>query len=284
MLLYTIIARSSDGMVLVESTLAGVTGNHTQVTHQLLQKLTANPHLVPIGNRKTFSNNFSLNPSNVSNNFNSYGDVEMKSFWNGSGTEEIYDMEEEATISLFFHVKRSESVLFICLSDDTSSQEHRINFAFLQDVQKEFTQKYKPNKILKANAYGMEKGFNRTLATMMHHCNTNRNLGKDTKTTELHSEVESIKRVLGNNITLMIRRQDYILGLIDTTEDLLADAKIFQKKGRKLEKAVKRKKWLYVLILAAFGILTIYFMIAEVCGYDLSCAGGEQAEYGDDAW
>ncbi len=123
MLLYSIIARSSDGIVLVEATTAGVEGNHPQITNQLVQKLIANPSLIPLGVRKTFVNNVHEGLSRDDTSGNEDGDIEMKGFWNGWGAEEIY--YEQESLEHFFHVQRDESVYFICLSDDKDGQQHR---------------------------------------------------------------------------------------------------------------------------------------------------------------
>jgi hypothetical protein len=279
----------------VEATTAGVQGNHTQITSQLLQKLTSNANIIPMGNRKTFTNNNSRTEyyqrgNNNNNNHNDPsliskdgigGDVEMKSFWNNFETEEIYNVQENGgqlfgqnsnNIPHYFHVQRGEAVLYVALSDDSNLQDHRINFAFLLDVEKEFASRYTPNKVLKANAYGMEKGFSKILAKMMHHCNTNRNmLGKDTRTAKLNAQVESIKTVLGMNIDLLMRREEHMRDLVDQSDDLLVDAKVFSKRGKKLKRAVKRKAWIYKLIIAGFAVLTIYLMMVKLCGFDLSC-------------
>ena len=264
-------------MVLVEATTAGIQGNHAQITNQLIQKLTANPGLIPVGNRKTYSNNVNLQKINSQNN-NTFGDIEMKDFWNGFNTEEDYDVQ--GSMEHFFHVQRGESVLYICLSDDANGQQHRINFGFLLDAQKEFTLKYTPNKILKANAYGMEKAFSKPLSNMMHHCNTHRDAsGKDTRTAQLRTEVESIKKVLGLNIDLIMKREDHLEDLMDTTDDLLVDSKVFAKRGKNLKRAMKKKASMYKLILVLFGLLTIYLMIVKLCGFDLSCQAEESSSY-----
>ncbi len=276
MIIYTLVARSSDGMILVESTSPGLQGNHAQITNRLLQKLTANPHLVPVGNRKTYSSNVNILPRMIEMNGN-IGDVEMKSYWNGTGTEEIYE-NGEASMPHFFHVQRGEAVLYICLSDDASALNHRVNFGFLLDVQKEFTGKYTPNKILKANAYGMEKQFRKTLANMMHHCNTHRHShGRDASFNKLHSEIESIKKVVGSSYDLMIRNQETIHDLVEKSDDLLYDAEIFTKTGRKMKKAMKRKNFFYKAILIIFALLLVYLMMVKLCGFDLSCKADDSS-------
>jgi len=54
MIVYSIVARTVDGIVLAEATTLGLEGNHPQITRELIATLQGNPTLVPIGNRKTF--------------------------------------------------------------------------------------------------------------------------------------------------------------------------------------------------------------------------------------
>jgi len=280
MLLYSVIARSSDGAILVEATTAGVEGNHPQVTNQLVQKLISNPSLIATGNRKTFANSVDLNGNGNggSGKYNNSGDldgigggdIEMKGFWNGWGAEEIYDDSE--SMEYFFHVQRGESVYLICISDDIDGQQHRINYSFLLNVQKEFTLKYTPNKIIKLNAYGLEKQFKQTLNNMMHHCNTNRSsLGHDTKTSQLNTEVESIKNIMEMNIDIIMKNETSITAMINTTDDLLDESMVFKKRGNKLKRVMKRRTLMYKLILVGFGLLTIYLLFVQICGFDLTC-------------
>lgn len=284
MLVYALIARSSDGMILVESTAAGIRGNHVQITNQLLQKLTANPHLIHVGNRKTYSTEMGTDQA-YDTGHRTNEDVEMKTFWNGSGTEEVYNSDVEgSSMSHFFHVQRGEAVLYVCISDDAGFQDHQINFEFLLDIQKEFSQRYTPNKILKASAYGMERQFGKTLANIMHYCNTHRNTlgGNDKQAVKLNAQVESIRKVLNLNINLMIQRGDALENLIHQSEDLLEDAQIFRKSGKKLKRAVKKKALFYKLILVGFGLLLIYLMMVKLCGFDLSCEADNQQDNDDD--
>jgi len=272
MLLYSIIARSSDGIVLVEATTAGVEGNHPQITNQLVQKLIANPSLIPLGVRKTFVNNVHEGLSRHDTSGNEDGDIEMKGFWNGWGAEEIY--YEQESLEHFFHVQRDESVYFICISSDKDGQQHRRNYCFLNDIQKKFNIKYTPKKIVKLNAYGLEKQFKTTINSIMHDYNTTGRtpLNNDTQASNLNAEVESIKKIMGNNIHIMMRNEANFENLVETTDDLLEDSKVFTKRGRKLKKVMKKKAWCYKVILIGFAFLTIYLMAVTFCGFDLTCA------------
>lgn len=107
---------------------------------------------------------------------------------------------------------------------------------------------------------------------MMHHCNTNRSsLGHDTKASQLNTEVESLKNIMGVNIDIMMKNEKSITDMMETTDDLLDESMVFKKRGKKLKKVMKRRTLMYKLILVGFGLLTIYLLIVQICGFDLTC-------------
>ncbi len=148
------------------------------------------------------------------------------------------------------------------------------NYSFLNDIQKEFNIKYTPKKIVKLNAYGLEKQFKTKINSIMHHYNTTgrTTLNNDTQASNLNAEVESIKKIMGNSIDIMMRSEANIENLVVTTDDLLEDSKVFTRRGRKLKKVMKKKAWCYKVILIGFAFLTIYLMAVTFCGFDLTCA------------
>lgn len=152
------------------------------------------------------------------------------------------------------------------------------NFGFLMTLQKEFTQKYNPNKIEKANAYGFEKGFSRNISQMMHHCNTTRySTGVDPNTAKLTSEIESLKKIMGNNIELLMNRGNELEKIVERSDDLLIESKVFSKRGKRLKKVMRRKAMCYKMVIVGFFLVTIYLMIAKICGFDLTCASSDSS-------
>ena len=142
------------------------------------------------------------------------------------------------------------------------------NFGFLLSVQKEFTEKYTPNKIEKANAYGFEKGFSKNLSQLMHHCNTTRfSTGVDPNTAKLTSEIESLKTIMGNNIDLLMNRGNELDRIVERSDDLLIESKVFSKRGKRLKKVMRRKAMCYKMVIVGFFLVTIYLMIRF--GFDL---------------
>ena len=118
MILYAVIARSDDGIILAEATSAGVEGNHPQVTQQLIQALVGNKSLVAKGNRKTFAHT-----AKSDFDYNDYEDDDGQAYWGmkkKKGAKSSSDMLET-----YFHVQRGENAYFICISDDRDSRKQR---------------------------------------------------------------------------------------------------------------------------------------------------------------
>lgn len=126
MLVYAAIARSSDGVLLVEATTSGLGGNHPQITSQLLYQLVENPSLAPIGVRKTFTIDLNMNYSGSNGLYG--GDIEMTDNGGGSNYIDVLGQEFNTNQSspYVFHVVQGESLYFVCLSDDTDGLQQRV--------------------------------------------------------------------------------------------------------------------------------------------------------------
>lgn len=95
----------------------------------------------------------------------------------------------------------------------------------------------------------------------------------DPEINRLNAEVDSIKNTMDKNIELLTEREMKMEQLIETSEDLLVDSQIFNKRSTKLKRVMKKKSLYYKLILVGFGLFTIYLMMVKLCGFDLSCDG-----------
>lgn len=120
MILYSLIARSNDGIVLAEATSAGVEGNHPQVTQQLIQALIGNPLLVAKGNRKTFAHSAFSDERYLADDNDDY---DGRAFW--GRRDKSNRSKTSDSLETFFHVQRGESIYLICLSDDRDSRKQR---------------------------------------------------------------------------------------------------------------------------------------------------------------
>jgi len=272
MIIYTVVARASDGSVLAECSAAGMEGNYPSVLQQLIVILNKRPKLISVGNRKTF-----MYPSNERSSNDANCDA-CGSFWTGiDGLLGITgDSGEGSSNSLdhFFHVIRGEGVWYMCLSDDNEGRQQNVNFGFLNDVMRDFTTKYSPSKINRANAYGMDKSFSITISNLMHHYQINRNdLQKDKNMAKLHTEVDSLKSVMGDNIDFMLTRRDALDLMVKTSESLVEDSMVFAKRSKQLKTTMRVRYYYYKIVTAGVAILILYLIFGSVCGFGFSCLG-----------
>lgn len=105
----------------------------------------------------------------------------------------------------------------------------------------------------------------------MHHSNTNRRIGSDYRTTQLHADIESIKNTMDTNIELLMKRGNVMEELLEQSDDLLMESQIFHKRSTNLKRAMKKKSLYYKMLLFGFAVFTIYLMMVKLCGFDLSC-------------
>jgi len=331
MILYTVIARTSDGSVLVECTLPGVEGNHPQITHELISAVRRNPTLVINGNRRTFAykaftNAEDMTPSNTAPSSSSgnrapliqllpnpmdgllHGFQAIDGFLDKVVAEVVTDDDDDdendddeyhhrhhsntlpiagkhikattvmsqnsnnnktAFLGYYFHVTMGESVMFICLSDDSLTRQQNVNFSFLQELAKNFTSLYTPNKIQKAIAYGMEQNFSNTLQSLMHHYNTYRmTMLDDPNVLALKAQVESLKNTMDHNIVLAMSREHKLEQLIQKSDAMEQSSKVFTKRAKTARRIVWRKKLVCKILIILFIGLLIYFFFAMICSFD----------------
>jgi len=274
MIVYAVVAQLSSAdspLVLVESAAAGIEGNYPTVTQELLKVLKDRPTLISVGNRKTFvyiaKNNSTATDETVSCD-------PFEPLW--SKFDEVLGVDSgDATTDMlhhYFHVLHGEEAIYVCLSDDKQTRRQNVNFGFLHDVQKEFTKKYKLKHIQKANAYGMEKTFSKTMINLMHHYNINGNeLEKDERIATMTANVESLKSLMGDNIQLLLKRGDNLEQMVHTSDSLVKESQVFKRKARNLKKRIRHRKLYYKLFTAFILILIVYLIAASICGFGLSC-------------
>jgi len=275
MILYTIIARSSDGAILAEATTGGIEGNHPIVMQQLMEALLDKPQLAPtVGNRKTFAH--------IGSEENDIEQSDTQDFWSPFGRKGGDNTDGECrSLENYFHVLRGQNEFYVCLSDDKEQRSQKVNFGFLIDTQKEFTNKYSPGKIEKANAYQFDKVFGKTISNLMHYNNTHRqSLGTDPKTSQLTAEIETIKKTMDCNLEVLMRRGNALEEMVEFSDDLMIEGQVFNKRSTQLKRVMRTKVMRYKLILLGFVLLLIYLMLAKMCGFNLSCNANDYGNTG----
>ena len=126
MIIYTVLARSQDGAVLVESTASGLEGNHPQITRTLVSCLQQNLELVPLGNRKTFVHRNTGDDSECDpeNDFEGFWHG-LEGFWGGVCDPGSKNQNSD-DLGNYFHVLHGEGVFYICLSDDEIGRQQNV--------------------------------------------------------------------------------------------------------------------------------------------------------------
>jgi len=274
MIYYTVIVRSSDATVLVESTSSGFEGNHPQVAQYLIDSLHNDKNLVPIGNRKIFvhrnqQHDYSLGGV-LKGDFQGFWSG-MDDLWGTSMGDNKVKSELDFQFGYFFHVLHGEGAFYICLSDDQSGQQQCVNFSYLRDIEHDFTDMYNPFKIKRANAYGMDNSFSKLITNLMHYYNTHRNqICGNKKIFDLLTEVETLKSIMGDNISIILSRGDDLEAMVRQSDEMLEESQVFSKHSTKLKNTMLYKTVYQKLILTVFGILVIYFILASFCGFGFS--------------
>mmetsp|Transcript_10409 Transcript_10409/g.14701 ORF Transcript_10409/g.14701 Transcript_10409/m.14701 type:complete len:270 (-) Transcript_10409:1775-2584(-) len=264
MILYAIICRAKDAAVLVECSIESVSGNVSQAYIALVQYLKDNRNVVPSGKRRTFVQHTEAAARN-SLGYDEDGDFD---FWNFF--EAVTGCSEDG-LDYFFHVYCKGDVFYCCLSDDPDMKEQKVSFAFLDHVQTEFTKNYNSRKIDTAKAGAMVQSFSPELRSSIHHYNVNHvALSQDEKVRALTVQVDDLKSIMGNNLTLLIERVEDIDKLVDKSEQMKRDSLVFQKRTKQVHRKMSRKSTNVQVVLVVAVVFLIYILAASACGVNFS--------------
>jgi len=144
------------------------------------------------------------------------------------------------------------------------------SFVFLEEIHTSFTTKYTPKKIEKANAYAMDKEFSPSMLSLMHAFNSNTysfdEFDPRFRVKKLNAQIQDLSELMGYNISILLQRGENIESLMDKSEKLENDVKVFKKKTKKLNVTVSRKSMKLSLILGGvvvgiIGILVIAYIV-----------------------
>lgn len=104
----------------------------------------------------------------------------------------------------------------------------------------------------------------------MHEYNLNRaTLGQHEKVSKLTAEIESLKVVMGHNIRFALERGHNIEGLVETSDQLVEEARIFEKRSDDVRLSMKRKSQYHTLFIVAICVFGVYILAAIKCGFNL---------------
>lgn len=282
MILYALVARSKDGTILVEQTIAGVSGgNFPQISIEVLQKVvstsnynsavlgtletSASNEMLPNGSRRTF-----VQRHGGSGFFS--GLATQWSYYGNNNSDDSKNAQGNGELDYYFHMYRNEDIITLCISDDTDARYHNVNYSFLDDVEKEFVRNYSAYKITKAKAYEFDKKFKIPLGKLLHFYNENRTkMVRQGKVADYIQRVDDVKDILGKNITLVMERGESLDDLVEKSEDLLQDVQVFSKRSSQLKKKVQMEYYSYQCLAVGFVVLVFYLALGSLCGYGFQC-------------
>lgn len=283
MLLYAVVARAKCGAVLVEKSGAGVEGNFPQITVEVLERVVGSSNwssalgtlksaseveMLPDGGRRTF---VQRNDDPMCGGL--FSGMAVASGWTCFGAPGDDDGgstrgAQNGDADYYFHLCRQDHVICLCISDDTDARYHAVHYDFLDDVGAQFRKAYAPYKITKAKAYEMDKKFGTELGKVMYFYNENRNaMVRQDKVVGMLSKVDDLKGVLGRNIRVILEREEKLVELVEKSEDMLEDTKVFTKRSTKLKRRTIPNYYPYYIIGCLFGVSVVYLFVAGICGY-----------------
>ena len=253
MIIYAAIARVTDAAVLVDCCDPLLKGNAALVTSILMEHLRDNPTLVNEGDLRTF----------VQRN----ADESLDFFSHFLDSACAMALGDDTVDENYFHLYRKEQVFYCCLSDDLDARDQKVNFAFLDHVQKEFTKLFKTSRIMNANAYSLDKIFKPNMRSAMHYYNTNhKSLAMEESVQKVMAQVQDLQAVMNKNINLMLERGENLEILLDKTDMLQQDAMVFRKKSRRMLQQQRRKYYIRIFIMFCVFALFIFLVSLGICG------------------
>ncbi|CAB9524216.1 Vesicle-associated membrane protein 7 [Seminavis robusta] len=274
MIVYAVICRAKDAVVLAEhSTDDLMSGNAPQVTIALLQHLRDHPDMIKDKEMKTFVHS------------NDQEESDLDAFWSDFLHVCAMESEEVANdviiMEYYFHLYLKDGIFYTCISDDPDTRDQKVNFAFLQQIQSEFTKSTRFRRVSAANAYAMDKTFAPNFRSSIHYYNTNHTqLLQDDKIKSLMTAVEDMKVVMGRNIQLSMQRAGNLEKMIRQSEEMEDRTQVFYKKAKVAKRRRIRKLYRVYATLGLMLLTLLYLIMAVACGWKLQCGPQQQQSGG----
>ena len=121
----------------------------------------------------------------------------------------------------------------------------------------------------------------------MHYYNTHHSeLSRDQQVAKLLAQVEDMKQVLGRNINLLLEREHRLDRLVDKSEQLKNETRVFKKRAAQVKQQNKYKNYKYIALIMFIILIFIYLIFAASCGVTMSrctAAAGAGGGAGDGA-
>lgn len=263
MILYAVIARVIDGVVLVDGSSPELKGNFQQVATDFLSRLIDHRDELTEGTRKTF-----IHQNPVERDYLSYF---IDSCASAIGEVAPHEDSDLTASEYYFHLLVRKDLYFCCLGDDPDTRDQKVSFAFLDAMQAEFHKIYRnPTRIANANAYAFQKAFTPNIRAQMHYHNTNHtSIAQEDRVRDLLAQVSDMKGVMGRNITLLLDRGDSLQRLSDKSQMALSDASVFRKQAQYHRNRQMRRYYVSVFFTLLAISFFIFILSVSICGVGL---------------
>lgn len=146
--------------------------------------------------------------------------------------------------------------------------QHRIPFAFLQDIKQLFLTKYGHEIPLTAIAFAMNEEFSPMIRDRMDFYNSDEADRSIDNIGAVKSQIDEVKDVMVQNIEKVLERGEKIELLVDKTDRLNQQAFRFESSSRSLRRAMYWKRMRCYIIIGVVAVLLIYVASVSLCGFD----------------
>ncbi|OQS04380.1 vesicle-associated membrane protein [Thraustotheca clavata] len=169
----------------------------------------------------------------------------------------VYDMH-------VFHYIVKDGITYLCMADNDFKR--RVPFQFLEDMKNRFLTTY-GDRGRTAIAFAMNAEFQHVIQRQMDYFNANPEV--DT-VIQVQQSLDEVKDTMVENIEKVLGRGEKFELLVDRTDQLNQQSFVFNRKSRKLRKAMWWRSMKMWLCLGCLAVLIIYFVISMACGFDFS--------------
>jgi len=160
--------------------------------------------------------------------------------------------------TIFHYMIDETGMMYLCLADrDTSS---RMAFSFLTNVQQIFRSNFSISDLKSEEEYALNDVFAQTIKDRMYFFNTDPSADKYKL---IQTEINSVKKVMVENIDKVLERGDKIEVLVTQTAEMENQAFAFKKSSVELQRALwfkNVKLWICIVILVIFIICVLIFI------------------------
>ncbi|KAF9508529.1 hypothetical protein BS47DRAFT_1350279 [Hydnum rufescens UP504] len=164
-----------------------------------------------------------------------------------------------------FHYVSEDGLTFMVMADDSVGR--RMPFAFLAELQSQFTAAYPRDVIFDTPVHGLNE-FSPQIGSLMHRFSTSPPTDALSQT---QNELAQVRDIMVHNVEQILSRGERIELLVDKTDNLSGQAWAFRRGARDVR---RREFWKNqrILALSVFvGLLVLYLIVAQFCGAGLHC-------------